>query len=81
MVLTLDGAALRGVITFPSADLGIEEFAINPRNVTFKTLRRVGGEVVTFNWTGIVTGDQIAFTYQDAFREYPAIKVVVTRQQ
>lgn len=81
MVMTWDGKRPGGSILFPTADLGIEEGAMSGRNLTFKTLRRVGGEVVTFNWTGIATADSIAFTYQDDFRPFPALKVTLKRQQ
>ena len=80
MTLTYDGKRPGGSILFPTAELGIEEATLSGRNLTFKTLRRVGGEVVIFNWTGITSADSIAFTYQDDFRLFPALKITLNRQ-
>ena len=76
--MTASGRA--GRFCSPRRSWGIEEATLSGRNLTFKTLRRVGGEVVVFNWTGITSADSIAFTYQDDFRLFPALKITFKRQ-
>lgn len=81
MMLTVNGSKVEGSILTPTAELGIEEGTIKGKTLEFTTGRRVGGEPLYFYWTGTVTGDVIAFSYIDQYRQGPFVKFTVKRQK
>ena len=81
MVMAVEGDRLSGSILLATAELDIASGSVKGRAVQFATVRRLGGEVYTFNWTGTVTGDVIAFTYVDEYRQFPMVKFTVKRQK
>ena len=81
MVMAVEGDRLSGTILLPTAELDMGSGSVKGRAVQFATVRRLGGEVYTFNWTGTVTGDVIAFSYVDEYRQFPMVKFTVKRQK
>lgn len=81
MTMTVSGNTVEGSILTPIAELGIEQGTIKGRTLEFTTGRRMGGEPLYFYWTGIVTGDTIAFSYIDQYRQGPFTKFTVKRQK
>ncbi len=81
LTMTVSGSTVEGSILTPTAELGIEQGTIKGKTLEFTTGRRVGGEPLYFYWTGIVTGDTIAFSYIDQYRQGPFTKFTVTRQK
>lgn len=81
MVMAVEGDRLSGSILLPTAELDMGNGSVKGRAVQFATVRRLGGEVYTFDWTGTVTGDVIAFTYVDEYRQFPMVKFTVKRQK
>jgi len=81
LTMTVSGSTVEGSILTPTAELGIEQGTIKGKTLEFTTGRRVGGEPLYFYWTGIVTGDTIAFSYIDQYRQGPFTKFTVKRQK
>lgn len=60
MTFVVDGATLTGSISgMPGGDAKIEDGKVDGANVSFKVSREMGGNPVTWTYTGSVSGDEL----------------------
>jgi hypothetical protein len=60
MTFVVDGAKLTGSISgMPGGDAKIEDGKVDGANVSFKVSRELGGNAVTWTYTGAVSGDEL----------------------
>jgi hypothetical protein len=79
MTFAVDGAKLTGKVAMgPGGDADIQDGKVDGDNISFKVVREFNGNTITWNFTGVVSGDEIKFKREGgrgAAQEFTAKRV------
>lgn len=81
MSIQMDGAHLGASLMSQGREIGVHDASVNGNTVTFVTFLGNTESGTKFNWTGVVNGDDISFTYSDDQQQNPPVEFVVHRQE
>jgi hypothetical protein len=80
MEIRVDGARVGGSVLSQRGETGIREATLDNNVLEFVTVPSRDDSAVKIHWTGIISGDDITFSYRSDDQQTPAVEFVVHRQ-